>query len=91
MDGELDSHAETLPVAGRLGDVFTDLLGGLLWVSIVFIPGLLHMTMCGASPDAQNRSRRCRGNPNPVLAPVTVQLSGRRPPTAQRVSVSTAR
>lgn len=31
LDGELDGHAETLPVAGGLGDVFSDLLGGLWW------------------------------------------------------------
>jgi hypothetical protein len=29
LDGELDGDAETLPVAGGLGDVFSDLLGGL--------------------------------------------------------------
>jgi hypothetical protein len=29
LDSELDSHTETLPVTGGLGDVLTDLLGGL--------------------------------------------------------------
>lgn len=29
LDGELDGHTETLPVASRLGNVFSDLLGGL--------------------------------------------------------------
>lgn len=36
LDGELDSDSETLPVAGSLGNVFSDLLGGLgLGVSAV--------------------------------------------------------
>lgn len=29
LDGELDGHTKTLPVAGGLGDVFTDLFGRL--------------------------------------------------------------
>jgi len=29
LDGELDGHAETLPVASSLGDVLSDLLGRL--------------------------------------------------------------
>lgn len=29
LDGELNGHAETFPVAGGLGDVFTDFFGGL--------------------------------------------------------------
>jgi hypothetical protein len=29
LDRELDGHAETLPVTGRLGDVLSDLLGRL--------------------------------------------------------------
>jgi hypothetical protein len=31
LDGQLDGDSETLPVTGGLGDIFTDLLGGL-WV-----------------------------------------------------------
>ena len=42
LDGELDGDTETLPVAGRLGDVFSDLLGGLgsvlLWRDSFAIP-----------------------------------------------------
>jgi hypothetical protein len=29
LDGELDGDLETLPVSGGLGNVFSDLLGGL--------------------------------------------------------------
>lgn len=29
LDGQLDGDSETLPVTGGLGDIFTDLLGGL--------------------------------------------------------------
>lgn len=32
LDSQLDGNSETLPVTGSLGDVFSDLLGGLLGV-----------------------------------------------------------
>lgn len=36
LDGELDGDTETLPVAGGLGNVFSDLLGGLRGLATSF-------------------------------------------------------
>lgn len=55
LDGELDGHAETLPVAGSLGDILSDLLGRL-WRGV---PSVVVAVERGCSSKQHPRKRPC--------------------------------